>query len=301
MSLPPTRRNRSRMLTIPSPSTVCRVKTDTCILDLEAKDIVIARKFYCDQFGLAMHYGIAQRFLCDAEEAQIEVVRNIIERLRFYLHLNMMLLGKCPAKPYQRFGYAQMLQSRRSALDARHPARFSPPPLRGASILKTRTVRIRELVGGRGFQTVQLYGQQRELLSDAIMQLTANSSALFLLRLDEPAGQITGAIVVLIQFFLTFPQLCFYHVPLFKEDGNKHDGKSQDGKKQLQKMHVVSHQIRKWPLLPRDAEYHEERCERKPAGGPNGSQPKSGPDQEGKWRIDRDDCCIEPAKQHRIP
>ena len=87
-----------------------RVKTDTCILDLEAKEVAIAHKFYCDQFGVAMHYGIAQRFLSDAEEAQIEVVRKIIERLRFYLHLNMMLLGKCPAKPYQRFGYAQMLQ-----------------------------------------------------------------------------------------------------------------------------------------------------------------------------------------------
>ena len=102
------------------------------------------------------------------------------------------------------------------------------------------TVCLRQLVSWSGFQAVQLYGQQCNFLRDAIMQLTANSSALFLLSLDEPAGQVTGAVVVLIQFFLTFPQLCFYHVPLFKENGNKHDGQSQDGKKQLQKMHVVS-------------------------------------------------------------
>ena len=87
-----------------------RVKADACILDLEAKEVPIARQFYCDQFGVAVGYGIGQRLLSDAEEAQIEVIRKITERLRFYRHFNMMLLGKCPAKSHQRFGYAQMLQ-----------------------------------------------------------------------------------------------------------------------------------------------------------------------------------------------
>ena len=117
----------------------------------------------------------------------------------------------------------------------------------------------RQLVRRQGFQSVQAKGQQGELLGKTIMKFACDPAAFLFLAVDETAGEVANAIVILIEFFLVFQKTGFRLLPLFKEDRDKHDGQGKLGEEQLQKMHVVDNQIEKWSLVPRDAEYQEHR------------------------------------------
>src|SRR4249919_611774 len=128
----------------------------------------------------------------------------------------------------------------------------------------------RQPVCRHAFQADQANGQQRKLLGKIIMELARYPAAFLLLAVDEPAGEVTNAFVVLIEFFLAFQKTCFRLLPVFEEDRNKHNGQGEHSEEQLQKMHVVGNQIEKWPLVPRDAKDQEHRCEEKSAGCADG-------------------------------
>src|SRR5215467_9602447 len=121
----------------------------------------------------------------------------------------------------------------------------------------------RQLVRRHEFQAVQSDGQKRDLRSNAVMEFARDPAALLFLRADEPSGQVTDALVVAMEFFLAFQKAGFRLLALAEENGDKHDRQSQNSEEQLQKVHVVRNQRKKWSLMPRDAEYQEDRGEKK--------------------------------------
>ncbi len=56
----------------------------------------------------------------------------------------------------------------------------------------------------------QTDGQQRHALTDIVVQLERNSSALIVLRIDQLGSQVANAIVVLTQCFLVLPKARFH-------------------------------------------------------------------------------------------
>src|SRR5438309_2302147 len=123
----------------------------------------------------------------------------------------------------------------------------------------------RQLIRRQRFQAVQAKGQQGELLGKTVVEFACYPAAFLFLAVDEPAGKVANAIVILIEFFLAFQKTSFRLLTLFKEDRDKHDGQGELGEEQLQKMHVVRDQKEKWTFMPRDTEDQEHCCQEEPA------------------------------------
>src|SRR4249919_2038176 len=129
--------------------------------------------------------NVRERLLDDPVEGGLNLARQpLLAELRFEIHLESGLLAEAVHEPLHCGHQSEVVERRRSKLDRK----ATDVPEGRDDELTQRCDRGARVVRRRGlFERLETEQNRRERLSGLVVQLAGESSALELLRLDDPA------------------------------------------------------------------------------------------------------------------